>query len=283
MPSASIHGISTRYAVTGQGPTLLMYSPGGFDARLENWTDFSIYARLNLLAHLSRRYRCITFDRREAGRSGGRIEAVGWNDYVAQGSGLLDHLEIDAAYLMGGCIGCSSVAAFAVAHPARTLGMVLFSPAGGPRYRMSQPARFADHAAFVRAHDLPGVVELARSSGQTFSQDARQGPWVTVIRSDPDFAARYSDFDREQYLGILAVMARRLFDRDTVPGAEPEELMRLDVPALIVPGQDKSHAPSAARYLQECLPNAQFWDVPVDEQTNENAPKRVLDFLGSAG
>jgi pimeloyl-ACP methyl ester carboxylesterase len=70
-----------------------------------------------------------------------------------------------------------------------------------------------------------------------------------------------------------------MFDRDTVPGAEPEDLLQLDIPALIVPGQDTSHATSAARYLQECLPGAQYWDVPVAEQTEETAPARVLQFL----
>jgi hypothetical protein len=56
--------------------------------------------------------------------------------------------------------------------------------------------------------------------------------------------------------------------------------MVLDVPALIVPGQDTSHAPSAARYLEECLPVHEYWDVPVVEQTPETAPARILSFLG---
>ena len=55
-----------------------------------------------------------------------------------------------------------------------------------------------------------------------------------------------------------------------MPGAEPEDPLTLDVPALIVP-QDESHAPSAARYLQECLPLAEYWDVPVAEQTEQTA------------
>jgi pimeloyl-ACP methyl ester carboxylesterase len=76
-------------------------------------------------------------------------------------------------------------------------------------------------------------------------------------------------------------MARTLIDRDTAPGAEPEDLLRLTVPTLIVPGGDATHATSAARYLAECLPNAQYWDVPVDEQTEQNAPARVVDFFDS--
>jgi pimeloyl-ACP methyl ester carboxylesterase len=81
---------------------------------------------------------------------------------------------------------------------------------------------------------------------------------------------------------MVVGMARSLFDRDTAPGAEPEDLLRLDVPALIVPGRDAAHATSAARYLEECLPRAQYWDVPVAEQTEATVPARVLEFLDQA-
>ncbi len=53
----------------------------------------------------------------------------------------------------------------------------------------------------------------------------------------------------------------------------------LDIPALIVPGHDASHATSAARYLEECLPRAEYWDVPVDGQTEDTVPARLLAFL----
>jgi hypothetical protein len=55
--------------------------------------------------------------------------------------------------------------------------------------------------------------------------------------------------------------------------------MRLDIPALIVPGRDPSHATSAARYLEECLPKAEYWDVLPDAQTEDTAPARLLRFL----
>ncbi|MPZ97699.1 MAG: alpha/beta hydrolase, partial [Propionibacteriales bacterium] len=66
MPSAVIDGITTRYEVAGSGPPLLMFSPGGFDSSLESWRTVGIYRRLNLLEHLSAKYTCITFDRRES-------------------------------------------------------------------------------------------------------------------------------------------------------------------------------------------------------------------------
>lgn len=279
MDTAVIDGITTRYEVAGSGPPLLMYSPGGFDSALENWRSFGNYRQLNLLKHLSEKYTCITFDRRESGFSGGRVERISWDHYVRQGKGLLDHLGIEQAHLMGGCVGCSSVAALAVAHPDVALSMVLFSPAGGVGYRLKQHARLGQHLAFVAEHGLDRVVELGKSHTKSFTQDPRVGPWVTVLRTDPSFEQRYLETDPDRYQTIVSGILRLLFDRDTVPGPEPEDLMQVRIPALIVPGQDSSHAPSAARYLQECLPASEYWDIPVSEQTEETVPGRLLEFL----
>jgi pimeloyl-ACP methyl ester carboxylesterase len=283
MPTALIDGIATRYETTGAGPALLMFSPGGFDASLESWRTVGVYRRLGLLERLAERYTCITFDRRESGRSGGRLERVGWGDYVRQGVGLLDQLDIERAHLMGGCVGCSTAAALGVARPERVASMVLYSPAGGPKYRMKQHARFAAHLSFVGQQGLAAGADLAKSTSDGFSTDPRVGPWAAVLRTDPRFASAYAQADPGRYATMVTGMARLLFDRDTVPGAEPEDLLRLDVPTLIVPGQDESHATSAARYLQECLPASEYWDVPVSEQTAETAPARILEFLDERG
>ena len=279
MPTAVADGIPTRYEVTGDGPPLLMFSPGGFDSTLESWRTVGVYKRLNLLERLEQRYTCIRFDRRESGQSGGRLERISWSDYVRQGLGLLDALGVESSHLMGGCVGCSAVAAIGVAHPDRVRSMVLFSPAGGVKYRMKQHQRFEQHLAFVDAEGLDAVVRLARETGGTFTKDPRVGPWNSVLRTDDDFAASYAAADPARYRTTVAGLVRLLFDRDTVPGPEPEDLLTCELPALIVPGQDDSHAPSAARYLQECLPANQYWDVPVVEQTEETAPARILEFL----
>src|SRR5207302_6044530 len=86
---AVVDGIKTRYEVVGSGPPLLMYAPAGFDATLEKWTTQGVYAKTKLLEHLSKKYSCIIFDRRECGQSGGRVERITWAHYVAQGKGLL--------------------------------------------------------------------------------------------------------------------------------------------------------------------------------------------------
>jgi pimeloyl-ACP methyl ester carboxylesterase len=279
MPSAIVDGIATRYEVIGSGPPILMYAPGGFNAVIETWSTQSVYAKIKLLDHLPKSFTCILFDRRECGQSGGRVERVTWQHYVAQGNGLLDHLGIARAHIMGGCMGCAPVAAFAVAHPEMVLSMIMYWPVGGAKYRMSSHQRFAEHSNFVQSHGLDGVVALVGKEGKPFGADPRGGPWAAVIKRDGAFAASYAEHDPATYQLICDGMCRALFDRDTAPGAEPENLMRLDIPAFIVPGHDAAHATSAARYLEECLPRSQYWDAPVEQQTEQATNARLMQFF----
>jgi pimeloyl-ACP methyl ester carboxylesterase len=279
MPSAIIDGIATRYEIAGSGPPLLMYAPGGFNAVVENWSTLGIYSTIKLLGHLPKVFTCILFDRRECGQSGGRVERVTWAHYVAQGKGLLDHLKIPRAHLIGGCMGCAPVAAFAVAYPQMVASMILYWPVGGAKYRISNRQRFAEHLAFARSDGLEAVVAHVGKAGKPFGADPRGGPWALVIKRDPAFAAAYAKQDPDEYARICEGMRDALFDRDTAPGAEPEDLMHAEIPAFIVPGHDASHATSAARYLEECLPRADYWDVPVEQQTEATTNARMLEFL----
>lgn len=282
MATAIIDGIRTRYELIGAGPALLMLAPGGFDGTIEKWRAQGIYARLNFLDHLKEHFTCVLFDRREAGASGGRVERVTWSHYAAQGVGLLDHLGIEQAHVMGGCMGSNAAAAVGVAHSSRVLSMVLFWPMGGAKYRINGYQRFSEHLAFVRQNGLQAVVDLAIREGKPFGQDPRGGPWVAVIKQDPAFALCFAKEDVDRYCFVVVGMMRSMFDRDTAPGVEAEDLLRLRVPALVIPGADASHATSAARHLAECLPGADYWDAPVAEQNEAGTNDRVLAFLLAA-
>jgi pimeloyl-ACP methyl ester carboxylesterase len=168
-------------------------------------------------------------------------------------------------------------------HPEMVRSMVLYWPVGGAKYRISTHQRFVQHLGFVTDNGLEKVVALVRETGKSFGEDPRGGPWAAVLRHDRAFAEAYAKLDLDRYKLIVAGMARTLFDRDTAPGAEPEDLLRVDLPALVVPGRDAAHATSAARYLEECLPKSQYWDVPVAGQTEETTPARLLQFLEKCG
>ena len=137
MATAIIDGITTRYEVLGKGPPILMFSPGGFDATLDKWSTQSVYARIKLLDHLPKAHACIVFDRRETGQSGGRVERLTWESYARQGKGLLEHLGLPRAHVIGACMGCCAAAALTSKWPQMVDRLVLYWPVGGAKYRIA--------------------------------------------------------------------------------------------------------------------------------------------------
>ena len=277
MPIASLDGIDTYYETHGSGAPMLLCAPGGFDATIDKWRVASAWTGMDALQALAAEHTVIVYDRRECGQSGGRVERLGWASYTRQGKALLDHLNIASAWIMGGCMGCSVALAFGVHYPQATSGLILHWPVGGYRWKANSRERFLRHYNFAKESGLTGIVERARG-GKSFWMEPEAGPWATLIARDAGFADRFAAQDLERYLGIVLTSGRSLFDRDTAPGAEPEEALGVKAPALIIPGDDPSHATSAAHYLRELLPKADFWNVMPPEQSTQKVCDRILSF-----
>lgn len=282
MPSTTIDGIDTYYETHGTGTPILMCAPGGFDATIDKWRTATAWTGMDAIAALAAEHTVILYDRRECGRSGGRIERLSWASYTRHGKALLDHLNIDSAWIMGGCMGCSVALAFGVHYPEATRGLLLHWPVGGYRWKVNCQERFARHYQFVKQNGLQGVIAKARG-GKSFWMDADGGPWTTEIARNNAFAQSFANQNLDRYLGIILTTGRTLFDRDTAPGAEAEEVMGIKAPSLIIPGDDASHATSGAHYLRELLPNSDFWNVMPPEQTTQKVCDRVLEFCRAHG
>ena len=277
MPTAIVDGLEVFYETYGSGAPLLMFAPGGFDATIEKWRAASAWTGIDALAALAASFTVIAYDRRESGQSGGRVERLGWSSYTRQASALLTHLQIDSAFVLGGCMGCSVALAFAVDYPQATRALLLHWPVGGFRWKANGLDRFQRHASFAAKNGLAAVVERSRNS-KSFWVDPEAGPWASVIARDNSFAEAFIRQDRDRYLGLVAASGRALFDRDTATGAAPEEVMGIKAPALIIAGDDASHATSAAHYLRELLPQANLWNAMPPEQTTRNVCERILEF-----
>lgn len=277
MPTATVDGLEVNYEIYGSGRPLLMMAPGGFDATIDKWTNTSAWKGLNVFERLASQFQLIAYDRRETGKSGGRVEKLTWDLYARQAKGLLEHLKISSAFVLGGCMGCSVALAFGVRYPESTRALLLHWPVGGHRWKANSRKRFARHAAFVQEKGIAGVLERARET-KSFWQDPESGPWAPVIGRDEKFAEAFKSQDQERYMGIVETSGATLYDRDTAPGAEPEEAMGVKAPALVIPGDDPSHATSAAHYLRECLPNATFWNVMPPEQNTARVCDLIVDY-----
>jgi pimeloyl-ACP methyl ester carboxylesterase len=279
MPAANVDGIDTYYEIYGSGTPILMCAPGGFDATIEKWRVASAWTGIDAIQTLAAQHTVVVYDRRECGRSSGRVERLGWASYTKQGKALLEHLKIDSAFVMGGCMGCSVALAFGVHYPEVTRGLILHWPVGGYRWKANSQARFLRHYEFAKHKGLSGVIERAQDK-KNFWLDPEAGPWAGLIAANESFAKHFVSLDLERYLGLIITSGRTLFDRDTATGAEPEEVMGVNAPALIIPGDDQSHATSGAHYLRELMANAIFWNVMPPAQTTQNVCERILEFCG---
>ena len=272
--TAIVDGLEVNYIVLGGGPALLMLAPGGFDATIEKWSRPGLWQDMQVLDTFASEFTVIAYDRRESGASGGFVEKLSWSLFASQAKGLLDFLGISQATVLGGCMGCSVALAFAARFPEATCALMLHWPVGGYRWKMNGRERFARHLEFARKNGLASIVKRAHEGG-SFWQDPEAGPWASTIVRDPAFADSFQTQDLDHYLGVVAASMHGLFSRDTPPGAEPEELLGIKAPALVIPGDDPAHATSGAHYLRELLPESTFWPVMPPDQS----PDRVRDCL----
>jgi pimeloyl-ACP methyl ester carboxylesterase len=280
VPFATINGIKINYQIQGSGPALLMFAPGGFGSVMSRWTAAGgkrEWQEMDGLAALSRHFRTIAYDRREAGESGGRIEPLNWDLYVQEARGLLDLAGAQQAIILGSCMGAALALAFAVRHPTVCRGLYLHWPVGGYRWMMKGHTFFKRHIEFVRANGFEAVVKRA-PQGRSFWDDPEIGPWGPPTIVDSALAALLASQDFGQYINICERSRDALFN-DTMPsGASGAELADIRIPAFIQSGNDSSHAHSAAWALKELMPQAELWDVLPPHQNGQNTLEQILDF-----
>ena len=281
MPFATVNGIKIHHQIQGSGMPLLMFAPGGFGSVMSRWTAAGgkrEWQEMDGLATLSRYFKTIAYDRREAGRSGGRIEPLSWDLYVEEANGLLDLAGVRQVLVLGSCMGAALALAFAVRHPKACRGLYLHWPVGGYRWMMKGHEFFRRHIEFVRANGLEAVVKRAPEKG-SFWDDPEIGPWGPPTVHDPEFAARLVEQDLGRYISICDRSRDALFN-DTMPsGASGAELAEIRIPAFIQSGNDASHAHSASCALKELMPQAELWDVLPPHQNGRNTLEQILAFV----
>lgn len=278
MPTAVIDGLKVNYLMQGSGPHLLVLSPGGFNSTIERWQGSGVWKEMDALNTLSKSFTVITYDRREAGLSGGRVEKLTWDIFAKQGHAILDHLGVNKSWIVGGCMGVSVAAAMAVQRPDRCSGLLMHWPVGGYLWMLKGRGFYDRHIEFVRQHGLAAAAARG-PSGKNFWLDPEAGPWAAQNATDPAFTAAYVKHDVAKYLELCAQSRDALYG-DTMPsGATGEQLMNIKTPALILPGADASHSTSSAWAMKELMPNAELWNVLPPHQNGANVLAAITDFV----
>ena len=122
---AQINGINLHYVLEGEPnkPVLALINMAS-----HNLTCWEI-----VLQPLLERYQVLRFDLRGTGRSGwGAEEQFTFAQYADDLAGLLQHLNIRKAFVLGVAYGARTAAQFALRHPNRLSGLAMFDVALTP-------------------------------------------------------------------------------------------------------------------------------------------------------
>ncbi len=240
MPIASSNGIEIYYETFGspEEPPLLLVM--GLTAQCIAW-DENFCKMLASDGHY-----VIRFDNRDCGLStkldgvavdmpavmtaafGGTMPEVPYklSDMSDDAFGLLDHLGVDRAHIVGASMGGMIVQTMAIEHPERVLSMTsIMSSTGEPGYHESAPAAIAILLT-PPPSDRDAYVAGAPTTARTFSPHRFK---------DDDAARRYAGlhFDRMFYPEGGA----RQFAAVAASGHRGDGLRTLDVPTLVLHGR----------------------------------------------
>ncbi len=123
MPQAPINGIDLYYESHGDDSApAIVFAHGRGGNHMSWWQQ---------VAAFSAEYRCITFDHRGWGASIAEHGSPLRENFIDDLTALLDYLKIGKVFLVAQSMGGFCCLGFALAHPERTLGLVLGDTTGG--------------------------------------------------------------------------------------------------------------------------------------------------------
>jgi pimeloyl-ACP methyl ester carboxylesterase len=279
VPQAKVGEVDLEYEILGPdaGEALLLI--GGLGSQLVSWDDEFCQALV------ARGYRVIRYDNRDSGLSSSLDElgvpdllglAVGGaeppyllEDLARDAAGLLEHLGVEHAHVLGLSLGGMVGQILALERPDLVLSLVavLSGPPGRPA-RLPEPAVLR---ALLRppvdepAGRVEAAVELRRAlagAGDGFNADhARRRAEVQIKRAHRPAGTM------RQAAAVLATPNRLA------------ELDRLTVPTLLVHGELDPLIPfESARAAAEAIPDSRFIAVP--QLGHDLPPSVAFELIG---
>lgn len=162
---------------------------------------------------------------------------------------LLDHLELERVFVLGASAGGTAAIRFALDHPGRTKGLILYSSAMPCPQRPREVAEYvgpprllhSDLAMFLLSPLFPMVLSMPAATVTTMFpiSERRVGADLDARVSNPDMARSFKDYPIEQLrVPVLIVQARN--DRMALFEHAAAALPRFP-DAVLVPFDDGGH------------------------------------------
>ena len=265
MAYASVNGVSLYYEEHGSGYPLVWSHEFAGDYR--SWKP--------QVQFFSRRYRVITYNAR--GYPPSDVPQT-LDDYTQQQSvddlrGLLDHLSIERAHIGGLSMGGNVALNFGLTYPEMARSLVVAGTGAGS----------TDPEPFRR--NVTARADRMRAGGMEAMEDyLNSGTRVQLLRKDP---LGYEEF-RQGFLEHSPIGSALTFAG--VQGRRPpifdlEERMRaLDVPTLIMTGDEDEPCIEPSVFMKRCIPRSGLVVMPqaghaINLEDPDLFNRTVLDFL----
>ena len=204
----------------------------------------------------SRSYRCITFNARGYPPSDipQRDEQYGQDEAARDIGAVLDHLQIDRAFVVGLSMGAAAALHYTMRQPTRVLGLVVASGGSGshPATRERFIAEALQAADLLMAKGMQPLVE-GLSYGATRIQLLGKDP-----RGWEEFRVHLSEHSA---LGSALTMRNYQARRPSLHDFEAQ-LKALRVPTLIVAGDEDDPVLETSLFLKRCIPAAGLLVLP---------------------
>jgi pimeloyl-ACP methyl ester carboxylesterase len=262
MPIAAVNGLELFYDVKGPDDGVPMLLVMGLGAQYQAWDDDFVAALTD------RGFRVVRYDNRDVGESsrtpagdvpigdqllaaftGGEVKPPYLlSDMAADAVGLLDHLDIPAAHVVGASMGGMIAQTLAIEHPDRVLTLTsIMSTTGDPDVGAPSPEAMG---VLMRpqAPDRETAVEQRVEAGRIIGSPEHFDEEKARAQAGQAYDRGYYPVGVGQQL--LAVLGS---------GSRSEALRSIDVPTLVVHGElDPLVNVTGGRRTAEVVPGAEL-------------------------
>ena len=254
---AQVDGIELNYELTGSGPTIaLTHGIGGSGA------DFA-----PVVPPLADRFPVLTWDVRGFRTLSRPAEGYSIAHFAADLAGLLDHVGVQRAVIMGTSMGGTITQRFILDYPERALAAVIMSTSSEVNERGRQ--RWFDQADAIEREGMAAWVRRSRPPEHT-EEYLREHPELLEaeerrIRNNPD--------ER-----VYAQVARAVADYNYT-----EELRSVQLPTLVLVGsEDKQTPPGGSVIISRQIPGAELHILEgYGHNLYREAPEQVATLVTS--
>jgi len=266
MASVRVNGVEIFYREAGRGDPLVLSHE--FAGSWESWRE--------QVRFFSRRYRVIVYNDRGYPPSSVPTDPALYSEEtsVEDLSQLLDALDIQRAHIGGLSMGGAITLKFGIAHPDRCRSLVIAGAGSGTTH----------HEQFVQDTTRTAAVFEAQGT-EAVAQFYTRGPArLQLLTKDPAGWQEFYDlFLMHSAQGSALTLRGVQAQRKGIDAVEAE-MRGLEVPALILVGDEDELCLEPALFMKRTLPNAGLAILPKSGHAiNLEEPalfnQHVLDFL----